>query len=128
MMSLALAAAGPLLLTTRSAIGLGESVSALALLPGVGSGVALAMVAVLVRLPRTLELTWMTRVIPCAGAPATSVGRVAVIVPLAPTAVASVRVQPAGKASDTKVVPAGNGSLRSSVWASLGPVLLTVTV
>ena len=30
--------------------------------------------------------------------------------------------------SDTKVVPAGSASLSSRLWASLGPVLLTVTV
>src|SRR5207302_1170513 len=111
------------LVADKSACGLGVSVSLPSLLPGVGSAVALEIVAVLVRLPATLESTWTTSVKTCAEAPAASVGKVAVMVPLAPTAVPSVRVQPAGKASDTKVVPAGNGSLSSSDCASLGPLL-----
>src|SRR5207302_819732 len=98
------------------------------LLPGVGSGVALETVAVLLRLPAKPDGTWITSVNTCAGAPAVRVGRVAVMVPLAPTAVASVRVQPAGKASETKVVPTGSASLSKRAWASLGPLLLTVIV
>src|SRR5438552_886633 len=117
MMSLALAVAGPLLLTARSALGLGVSVSGPALLPGVGSGVALEMVALLARLPVKPEPTWRTSVKVCAAAPATKVGKVAVIVPLAPMAVASVRVQPPGNAKDTNVVPAGRASLSSKLWA-----------
>src|SRR5437763_1299880 len=98
------------------------------MLPGEGSGVALLTVAVFVRLPGRLALTWTTSVNTCAAAPAARPGAVAVTVPLAPTAVASVRVQPAGRARDTKVVRAGRGSLSSKLWASLGPALVTAMV
>src|SRR5947207_1947735 len=111
MTSLALVVAGPLLLTARSARGLGVSVAPPLLLPGGGSGVALETTAVFARLPAKPDETWMTSVNTWAGAPATRVGLVAVMGPLAPTAVASVRVQPAGKASETNVVPTGRASL-----------------
>src|SRR5438876_639979 len=107
---------------------MGVSVSAPLLLPGVGSGVALEMTPVLVRLPLKPEPTWMTSVNTCAGAPAGRVGRVAVMVPLAPTAVVSVRVQPVGKASDTKVVRAGSAFPTRRSSDLLGPLLLTVMV
>src|SRR5438094_359354 len=99
-----------------------------ALFAGVGSGVALESIAVLVRLPTTPEPTWRTSVNACAGAPPVRAGRVPVTVPLAPTAVLSVRVQPAGYASATKAEPVGlalHGALPSS---ALGPLLLPVTV
>src|SRR5947208_1092831 len=116
------------LVILRSACGLGVSVSLPLLLPGVGSAVALETLAVLVRLPKKPEPTWITSVKTCAGAPAARVGRVAVRVPLAPTAVLSVRVQPVGRDSDTKVVPTGRASLSKRDWASLGPAVLTVMV
>src|SRR5579862_2860178 len=110
----------------RSASGAGVSVSVLELLAALSSGVGLAIVDVLARLAVRLELTGTTSVKICGAAPAASDGCVAVIFPFAPTAVLSVRVQPAGKASETKVVPRGSASLIVKACASLGPALLTV--
>src|SRR4051794_414768 len=109
------------LVIDRSACGAGVSVSVAVLLPATGSGVVLEIVAKLARLPVKPEPTWITTVNVWVGAPATRVDCVAVRVPLAPTAVVSVRVQPAGRVTDTKVVPAGRASLSSKDWASLGP-------
>src|SRR2546425_675291 len=107
----------------RLASGLGVSVSVL--VGGVGS-VGLLRVAVLARLLLSAAAVWTTRVNTWLAEPAASVARVAVMVPLAPTAVLSVRVQPAGRVTDTKVVPAGNGSLITTLWASEGPGLAAV--
>src|SRR2546429_253820 len=109
----------------RSARGLGASVSVA--LGGVGS-VGLLSAAVLARLVVSDEAAWTTRVNTCGPEPAASVPMLTVMVPLAPAAVPSVRVQPAGRASDTKVAPAGRGSLSTTLWASEGPGLATVMV
>src|SRR5437763_290779 len=109
----------------RLARGLGVSVSVA--LGGVGSVGLLAVPSFPTR--RSSDLAaWTTSVNTWLPEPAASVARIAVMVPLAPTAVTSVRVQPAGRASDTKVTPAGSGSLRTTLWASEGPGLATVIV
>src|SRR4051812_16334419 len=101
----------------RLASGLGVSVSVA--LGGVGS-VGLVTVAVFARLVFSDEAVCTTRVNTWLPEPAASVPRLAVRVPLAPTAMLSVRVQPDGRLSDTKVVPAGSGSLSTTLWASDG--------
>ena len=117
------------LVIARSALGAGVSESVAELFPGVGSLVVVEIVAVLSRLVVRLEATFKTIVKTCDAAPATRVGRVAVMVPLAPIAVLSVRVQPAGTVMEFKVVPVGRMSLNVNPCASLGPlVLLTVMV
>src|SRR5947209_3782216 len=102
----------------RLASGLGVSVSVA--LFGVGS-VGLVAEAVFTRLVLMVEGVCTTSVNTWLPEPAVSVPRVAVMVPLAPTAVESVRDQPAGRVKETKVTPAGSGSLSSTLWASEGP-------
>src|SRR4051794_12327737 len=104
----------------RLASGLGVSVSVL--LGDTGS-VGLVTVAVLTRLPVIEAAVWTTSVNTCDPEPAVKVASEAVMVPLAPTAVVSVRVQPAGRVSDTKVTPVARGSLSTTLWASAGPGL-----
>lgn len=95
------------------------------LLALLGSGVALAIVAVLLRLPATVGR--MTRVNVAAGAPEARVAMVHVTVPPAPTA-GVVQAQPAGEVSDWNVVFAGSMSVIVSIEAGDGPALVTVIV
>src|SRR5438270_431100 len=99
------------------------------LLPGVGSGVAEAAVAVLViTVPvAVLASTWTT-IMKAAVSPLGSVARANTIVPVPPTGVASVRDQPAGTLAATKVVCVGSGSLTVTVCASSGPALTKLIV
>src|SRR2546430_656491 len=98
MTSLALAVAAPLLLTARSAIGLVVSVSRPFLWGGAGAGGARERAAVGGRSRRKPGARGRTRLTRRGGGAATRVGRVTVMVPLAPTAVVSGRVQRAGRA------------------------------
>ena len=88
----------------------------------------LEIVAVFGRLVVRLDGTLMTTVKTCDAAPAASVVRVAVSVPLAPTAVESVRAQPDGIVMEFNVVPAGNTSLNVKPCASLGPLVLVTVI
>ena len=98
------------------------------LLLGMGSRVAAEILAVLQSwVPfATDEPKWTTSV-KAAAAPAATVPVVQEIVPVTPTA-GVVHVQPAGVASDTKVVPAGRVSDTVTVCASLGPMSVAVRV
>src|SRR5262245_50154405 len=60
-------------------------------------------------------------------APAASVARVKVTVPVAPTAGVEL-AQPAGTLAETNVVPDGSVSERLTFWASVGPLLVRATV
>src|SRR5947207_762140 len=120
--------AGPVLVTCRSACGVTAVLLVEASLLGSGSGVVVALVLHDALPIFTSELTWTTRV-NVALAPAARLERVSVTVPLEPTeGVDEPKDGPLPCASDTKVVPAGSGSLTATPCASLGPVLLTVTV
>src|SRR5438105_3650031 len=99
----------------RFASGLGVSVSVA--LGDTGS-VGLDTVAVLTRLLASEEIVLTTSVNTCGAEPAASVPISAVIVPLAPTAVALLGALPICAISDTKAVPAGNGSLSTTLCAS----------
>src|SRR4051812_45763167 len=109
----------------RLAWGLAVGVSVSVLLGATGS-VGLDTVAVLLRLPVRRALVLKTSVKTCGPEFATRVPIFAVIVPLAPAAVVSVRDQPLGRLNDTNVVPAGSASLKTIFCASDGPVLATV--
>lgn len=95
-----------------------------------GSPVAADAEAVLVSVPPfgVLGLTCITSW-KVAVAPTVSVATVQETVPVAPTA-GDVQLKdgPLACVTETKVVLAGVGSWRVTVWASLGPLLLTVTV
>jgi hypothetical protein len=105
-------------------------VVAVAVFGAFGSGVEEATVAVLLRtVPlATLELMRATIVI-VADWPTASVGFEHITVPFVP-AVGGEQKKPASELlTETKVVPAGSGSLTSTFCASLGPLALaTVTV
>ena len=104
-------------------------VSVSVLLPVFVSSEVLATVAafVIIEPLGVLALTWTTKV-KVAIAPPASEAVVALIVPVLPTAVESVRVQPAGVVKETNVVLAGRASLRATFAALALPVLLTVMV
>ena len=105
-----------------------DVVSVSELLLGSVSVVALETVTVLVSVPdadaSTLTTSWKVAV-----APAGTVVAVAVTVPVPPAAgVMSVKAGPVVCIAETKVVLAGSGSLRTTFWASEGPLLVTVIV
>ena len=89
----------------------------------------LATVAVLVIVVplATLSFTRTTRVKTCGPEPAASNGLVQVMVPVPPTA-GIVQVNPGGEERDWKVVPVGMVSVRVTLAASEGPLLVTVIV
>src|SRR5262245_45566946 len=120
--------AGPVLVTTRSTSVSTVVVVVAVLLPGVGSVAAEPAVAVLVIVEPSaaLELRW-TMIEKTADSPLAAVPFVKVIVPVPPTA-GVVLVQPAGAAAETNVVPAGITSVIVTVWASLAPLFVKVTV
>jgi len=91
------------------------------LLPGSGSGVDDVAVAVLTRLP-LLAVTFTTIVI-VSLAPTAIVPRSAVTVP--PLAGAGPVQVPTVVAQETKVVPAGSGSVTTTATAASGPALTT---
>src|SRR5438067_167394 len=112
---------GPVLVTCRSAWGVTGVFAVEASLLGSVSVVAVVPVAVLDSPLVTPELTCTTRVKE-ALAPAARLERVSVTAPLAPTAgVDDLKDGLLTCVSDTKVVPAGSGSLTETLWASLGP-------
>ena len=95
------------------------------LLAGVGSPVVVDPVAVLLMIPAGAFWSTLTTRVNVALAPAARLDREQVIVPLAPTAGAvQAKAGPLSWLIDTKVVPAGSGSVRPTVWASDGPPLL----
>src|SRR5438132_84560 len=97
------------------------------LLPGLGSVVAEAAVAVLVIIvPLAVLASTLTTTVNDSVSPYGAVARAKTRVPVPPTAMLSVRDQPAGKDADTKVVWAGSGSLTVTVCASFGPALAKV--
>src|SRR6185436_713668 len=97
------------------------------LLAGSGSAVDEAAVAVLVSSvpPMTPVSTFTINV--NTESPAGTEGFVQWTVPVPPTG-GVVQDQPAGAASETKVVPVGNGSSRVTVAAMLGPAFVVVIV
>ena len=111
--------------TDRSAEPAPTVVAAVALLlPGVGSLVADETVAVLlIKVPAATPASTCTTKVNAA-LPIASEATEHETVPAAPTA-GVVQIQPAGDASDTKVVPAGRVSARVTDAALLGPMLLT---
>src|SRR5438552_4103210 len=123
-----LTVAGPVLVIARSAEAATVVLAEPVLLPELESGVVLVAVAeLLMAVPAaTLAPTWTT-IVKLGVAPAATVGLVKVTVPVPPTAGALV-AQPAGAEAETKVVPAGTTSERTTPWASLGPLLVRVTV
>src|SRR5438270_120619 len=93
-----------LLVMTRSACVPTVVMAELELLPGLGSGVAEAAVAVLVIVvPVAVLASTLTTTVKTAVSPLGSVARANTIVPVPPTATASVRDQPAGTLAETKV-------------------------
>src|SRR4051794_4425308 len=115
-------------MTDRSANTLTSVVSVSLSLAALGSSVLDDAVAVLVSVVpfATLESTFTTTVNIAASA-AFSFARVAVTVPLPPTA-GVVRVQPDGAVALTKVVPAGSGSVICKLCAWFGPLLFKMIV
>src|SRR5262245_58031988 len=116
------------LVTARSAWALAVVVAVARLLAVLASAVPPATWAVLVRVvpAATPPLTRTTRV-KIAVSPAATVARVLLTVPVPPTGGVALD-QPAGDVKDTNVVLAGTVSVRLTFWASLGPVLVTLTV
>src|SRR5438093_1456532 len=111
-----MAIAGPVLLTSRSALGVTAVVVTLPeLLPGTGSAVSLVAPAVLLtRLWSGVAASrWTRRVKPIA-APLTSSGTEQVTVWPRPQAVGG---SPASKLKLTKVRAAGRTSVRTTLWA-----------
>ena len=96
-------------------------------LPGAGSAVAEAAVAVLVRTvpPAIVGATWTIRM--KTALPGAKEAFEHEIVPPAPTA-GVVQLHPAGEASEPNVVPAGSVSASVVVAALLGPAFATVSV
>ena len=97
------------------------------LLPVVVSVGEVTVAVLVIVVPAAAEaLAFTTSVKVCAPLPAGKASppvRVAVTVPAV-----LVQVQPAGAVQDTNVVLAGTGSVNVTVWASLGPTLVTVIV
>src|SRR2546429_497776 len=86
------------------------------LLPGVGSMVAEAAVAVLlITVPLAVLISTLTMIVKDAASPLAAVALAKTMVPVPPGTTASLRDQPAGKAADTKVVLAGSMSLTVTV-------------
>src|SRR2546429_112670 len=109
--------AGPVFATARSARGGTGVLLVPASLLGSGSVVAVVPVAVFDNPLVTPELTWTTRV-NVALAPAARLERVSVTVPLLPTAgVDDPKDGPLSWDRETKVIPAGSGSLTDTDWA-----------
>src|SRR2546430_1191390 len=121
-----MAVSGPVLLTTRSALGVSAVVLAVAvLLPVSGSAVSLVALAVL--------LTWLW-----SGVPASRWTRSVkpIVAPLTSSGTEQVTVWPrpqalggslASKLKLTKLRSAGRTSLRTTLWASSGPRLMGST-
>lgn len=99
------------------------------LLPDVGSVVDVETVAVLGRdVPFAAAASTFTVIVNVwAPAALVNVASVALTEPAAPAAGVD-SVQPAGPEAETNVVPAGSGSDRLTVEASLGPLFITITV
>jgi hypothetical protein len=95
------------------------------LFDGVGSVVAEEIVAVFVIVAPAPALIATIKV--KTALPGGNEAIVHVTVPPEPTA-GVVQLQPAGEVTETKLVPAGNTSVRVNVEAVLGPALLTVMV
>src|SRR5438105_2232056 len=95
------------------------------LLPGVGSVVAEAAVAVLVIVvpPAVLEFT-LTTTVKESISPLGTGDRAKTSVPVPPATTASFRIQPTGKLAETNVVLAGTASLTATICASLGPAFV----
>jgi hypothetical protein len=124
----ALTGSGESVLVSRRSAAVATVVVAVAeLLPGVGSVVADAAVAVLViSVPAAVFDATRTASVNCA-LPAARLGFEHDTVPLAPTA-GVVHVQPAGALSETNVVPAGTASVIVADAALDGPEFVTLIV
>jgi len=119
-----------LLVTARSAPVMTAVIAVPVLLPGVGSTVALAAVALLVMVEplATLAATWTTMV-KVAISLSVVVPLEKTTLPVAPTAGALV-LQPVPEftTAETKVVPVGRPSVTVTVCAALGPLLTKLIV
>src|SRR5438132_7302550 len=126
----AVAAAGPVLVTDRSVAVATVLAVVEELLAELESAVVLPMTAVLltVLLLGALELTASTTV-KVALAPAGSAAMVSEIVPVPPAGgVVRVKAGPLVCVSETNVVLPGSTSVTATLWASLGPLLVTEIV
>ena len=122
------AEAGPVLTIERSAEADAVPDVELVLLPGVGSFVVVATVAVFVStVPMGTEAGSFTTRVKTAGTDGAKDASVHEIVPPAPTAGVP-HDQPPGEVSDTKVVTPGRGSVRLAETAVDGPAFVTVIV
>ena len=127
----AVTVAGPVLTTARSAAVATVAVTVELLLAALVSVVVVVAVAVLLMVEPSASLasalTMMTKV---ARSPAVMDAAVRVIVPVPPAGgvVGVNNVAPPVCVSDTNVVPAGTASVKDTAWASLGPLLVRVTV
>ena len=100
------------------------------LLPGVGSAVAEAMVAVLlIVVPFAVFASTVSTTVNVAQAPAARVAMVQLTLPVPPTGgVVQTNAGPVFCASETKIVFGGRGSARTTFCASLAPLFVTVFV
>jgi hypothetical protein len=122
---------GPVLVIARSVVAVLTVALAVALLlAGFVSVVLVAAVAVLlIVVPVGTPAFALTTMVNVAEALAAKEATVKEIVPVPPAGgVVAVNVGPEVCVSDTKVVFAGTASVKDTVWASLGPLLVRVTV
>jgi hypothetical protein len=99
------------------------------LFPGTGSVVALVTLAVFVIVPLPKAGSTRTTREKVAVAPLTSVRRLQLTVPVAPTAGdVQLNAGPLPCTNDTNVVLAGTTSVSETLWASADPLFVTVIV
>src|SRR5438105_8934446 len=122
---------GPVLVIARSAVAvLTVPVAVELLLAGLVSVVVVVAVAVLLIVVPVGALAFaLTTIVNVAEAAAAREVAVKVMVPVPPAGgVVAVKAGPEACASDTNVVFAGTASVKDTAWASLGPLLVRVTV
>src|SRR6185369_2301648 len=119
-----------LLVTARSALVATVVVAVPVLLAGVGSVVVLAAVALLLMVApfAVLALTFTT-IVNTADYPAATAGLANTTLPVPPTEGAvGVQPTPVVTTADTNVVFARTASVTVTIWASLGPAFVKLTV
>ena len=122
---------GPVLVIARSAVAvLTVPIVVELLLAGLVSVVAVAAVAVLLMVVPVGTFAFaLTMIVNVAEAAAAREVAVKVMVPVPPAGgVVAVKAGPEACVSDTNVVFAGTTSVKDTAWASLGPLLVSVTV
>src|SRR5687767_12111423 len=88
---------------------------------GVTMGGVRTLTPLVITVPGGVSGSMLTTSVKTSSAPTGTLGLVQVTVPLVPTA-GVLQVQPAGEASETKVVPPGNGSLNVASNEASGPL------